>query len=443
MHSLSYTVFSQRWHRFERCATHAPTSVGGRVCRGDLRAAAAPAAARSSAARRRGGALADLRRLPVLGARLRKVRLAVEGARLVALEGVHPELALAPAAAEALRVQRDAAAREIARRRRRSSRTRRTCRRRRRRCGAAPPTASAPAAGGGRPAAAPPPATPATSTTSPTRRLRRISADGRLVAEARGVELGAERRLELRRRVPPATLGHDAMMNAIARAFSALMRCVSAKSRMKTQFSRLMIVSEMKSQHRSWRRGTSRLQWACWAGCLCCLSQSDLHTARGRSSQHRHRDLQASVRRVFAWTPAARLDAPQPGPQLLARRRAGAAGRPTAAAAAKLRPGARGLRQAHFLRGRGRHTRLAPAPTLEYAAKYCVLDLDAPESFPACAAGRLADDRLTAAEARALTAALAALMMLALPESAATSRTRSACTTATRRRASSSAASPR
>ena len=86
----------------------------------------------------------------------------------------------------------------------------------------------------------------------------------------------------------------------------------------------------------------------------------------------------------------------------------------------KLRPGARAASGAHaFYEGAVRHTRLAPARhAFEYAARYCVLDLDAPESFPACAAGRLADDRLTAAEARALSGCAGRVLMLALPESA-------------------------
>ena len=86
----------------------------------------------------------------------------------------------------------------------------------------------------------------------------------------------------------------------------------------------------------------------------------------------------------------------------------------------KLRPGARAASGAHaFYEGAVRHTRLAPARhAFEYAARYCVLDLDAPETFPACAAGRLADDRLTAAEARALTGCAGRVLMLALPESA-------------------------
>ena len=76
--SAELCLCSQRWHRFERCATQRIHECGRTsYSRRDLRAAAAPNCAGSDgAASPRGGALADLRRLPVLGARLRKVRLA-------------------------------------------------------------------------------------------------------------------------------------------------------------------------------------------------------------------------------------------------------------------------------------------------------------------------------------------------------------------------------
>ena len=226
------------------------------VRRGDLRAAAAPAAARAATARRRSrrrarrpAPPARARRAPAQSAPCREAPASSRSK--VCIPSLHwHRLQRA--------LQRDAAAREM------SSATYTVFPHAAHlsppppRCdGAVPPTASAPAARRARPA--------------PRRRRRRrhlhhladeavaadLGVDGRLIAR-RAARARRRRRLELRRRVPLRDARPRRDDERHRALLSALMRCVSAKSRMKTQFSRLMIVSEMKSQHRSWRRGTSR-----------------------------------------------------------------------------------------------------------------------------------------------------------------------------------------
>ena len=71
-----------------------------------------------------------------------------------------------------------------------------------------------------------------------------------------------------------------------------------------------------------------------------------------------------------------------------------------------------------FYEGRVVHVRRKPLKhRFEYAVRYCLVDLDSAEPPPACCASQLAD-RLTAAEARALTGCTGRVKLLMLPASA-------------------------